>query len=51
MLKSWSKVTGQAVKDGVVAEAPAFTTAENQVTEQASQIQNLILQGYGIGNK
>ena len=46
MLKSWSKVTGQAVKDGVVAEAPAFTTAENQVTEQASQIQNLILQGY-----
>ncbi len=46
MLKSWGKVTGQAVKDGVVAEAPAFTTAENQVTEQASQIQNLILQGY-----
>ncbi len=46
MLKSWTKVTGQAVKDGVVAEAPAFTTAENQVTEQASQIQNLILQGY-----
>ena len=24
----------------------AFTTAENQVTEQAAQIQNLILQGY-----
>lgn len=46
MLKSWGKVTGQAVKDGVVVEAPAFTTAENQVTEQASQIQNLILQGY-----
>lgn len=46
MLKSWNKITSQAVKDGVVAEAPAFTTAENQVTEQASQIQNLILQGY-----
>lgn len=46
MLKSWEKVTGQAVSDGVVAEAPAFTTAENQVTEQAAQIQNLILQGY-----
>jgi len=46
MLKSWEKVTGKAVADGVVAEAPAFTTAENQVTEQASQIQNLILQGY-----
>jgi ribose transport system substrate-binding protein len=46
MLKSWEKVTSQAVADGVVAEAPAFTTAENQVTEQAAQIQNLILQGY-----
>jgi ribose transport system substrate-binding protein len=46
MLKSWDKVTGAAVNDGVVAEAPAFTTAENQVTEQAAQIQNLILQGF-----
>lgn len=46
MLKSWDKVTKQAVADGIVAEAPAFTTAENQVTEQAAQIQNLILQGY-----
>ena len=46
MLKSWDKVTSKAVAEGVVAEAPAFTTAENQVTEQAAQIQNLILQGY-----
>lgn len=46
MLKSWEKVTSQAVADGIVAEAQAFTTAENQVTEQAAQIQNLILQGY-----
>jgi ribose transport system substrate-binding protein len=46
MLTSWDKVTGAAVADGVVAEATAFTTAENQVTEQAAQIQNLILQGY-----
>ncbi len=46
MLKSWDKVTSKAVADGVVAEAPAFTTAENQATEQAAQIQNLILQGY-----
>jgi len=46
MLTSWDKVTSAAVADGVVAEAPAFTTAENQVTEQAAQIQNLILQGY-----
>jgi len=46
MLKSWGKVTGAAVKAGVVAEAPAFTTAENQVTEQAAQIQNMSLEGY-----
>ncbi|CAN0587227.1 unnamed protein product [Ectocarpus sp. 12 AP-2014] len=46
MLTSWEKLTGAAVADGVVAAADAFTTAENQVTEQAAQIQNLILQGY-----
>jgi ribose transport system substrate-binding protein len=46
MLRSWDKVTSQAVADGIVAAADSFTTAENQVTEQAAQIQNLILQGY-----
>lgn len=46
MLTSWETVTGPAVEDGIVAAADAFTTAENQVTEQAAQIQNLILQGY-----
>lgn len=46
MLQSWDKVTQQAVADGVVAAADAFTTAENQATEQAAQIQNMILQGY-----
>ncbi|MCF1709414.1 ABC transporter substrate-binding protein [Tabrizicola sp. J26] len=46
MLQSWDKVTKQAVADGVVAAADAFTTAENQATEQAAQIQNMILQGY-----
>ncbi len=46
MLTSWDKVTGKAVSDGVVAAADAFTTAENQATEQAAQIQNMILQGY-----
>ena len=46
MLKSWDKVTMKAVADGIVAEATPFTTSENQVTEQAAQIQNLILQGY-----
>ncbi|MCX7888471.1 MAG: ABC transporter substrate-binding protein [Rhodobacteraceae bacterium] len=46
MLQSWDKVTKQAVADGVVAAADAFTTAENQATEQAAQIQNMILEGY-----
>jgi ribose transport system substrate-binding protein len=46
MLRSWEKVTGEAVENGVVAAADPFTTAENQVTEQAAQIQNMILQGY-----
>ena len=46
MLKSWDTVTSKAVADKVVAAADPFTTAENQVTEQAAQIQNMILQGY-----
>ena len=46
MLRSWEKVTAPAVADGIVAAADAFTTAENQVTEQAQQINNLILEGY-----
>lgn len=46
MLKSWDKITKDAVAKGVVAQAPSFTTAENQATEQAAQIQNMILQGY-----
>ncbi|HEX2147935.1 MAG TPA: ABC transporter substrate-binding protein [Pseudorhizobium sp.] len=46
MLTSWDKITKEAVSQGVVAAADAFTTAENQATEQAAQIQNLILQGY-----
>lgn len=46
MLQSWDKVTKEAVAGGVVAAADAFTTAENQATEQAAQIQNMILQGY-----
>lgn len=46
MLTSWEQVTGEAVSAGTVAAADAFTTAENQATEQAAQIQNLILQGY-----
>lgn len=46
MLGSWDKVTGPAVTDGMVAAADAFTTAQNDVTEQAQQIQNLVLEGY-----
>jgi ribose transport system substrate-binding protein len=46
MLRSWEKTASQAAEDGMVAAADAFTTAENQVTEQAAQIQDLILQGY-----
>lgn len=46
MLTSWDKIGKQAVADGVVAAADAFTTAENQATEQAAQIQNMILEGY-----
>ena len=46
MLKSWDKVTKPAVTAGIVAAADPFTTSENQVTEQAAQIQSLILKGY-----
>jgi ribose transport system substrate-binding protein len=46
MLTSWDTITKKAVADGIVAAADPFTTAENQATEQAAQIQNMILQGY-----
>ncbi|MCU0906202.1 MAG: ABC transporter substrate-binding protein [Rhodobacteraceae bacterium] len=46
MLTSWETVTKPAVEAGIVAAADAFTTAENSATEQAAQIQNMILQGY-----
>ena len=46
MLQSWEEAGAAAVADGTVAAADAFTTSENQATEQAAQIQNMILQGY-----
>ena len=46
MLNSWEKNGKEAVANKLVAAADAFTTSENQVTEQAAQIQNMILQGY-----
>ncbi|WP_370314086.1 ABC transporter substrate-binding protein [Sagittula sp.] len=46
MLQTFEETAEAAVADGVVAAADAFTTSENQATEQAAQIQNMILQGY-----
>jgi len=46
MLTSWQQTTEKATKTGIIASADSFTTGENQATEQAAQIQNLILQGY-----
>ncbi len=46
MLEFWEVNAKEAVASGVVKAADAFTTSENQATEQAAQIQNLILQGY-----
>jgi ribose transport system substrate-binding protein len=45
MIKDFERMAQQAVDEGVIAE---FTTvsANNNVTEQAGHIQNLILQGY-----
>ncbi|KUP90789.1 ABC transporter substrate-binding protein [Tritonibacter horizontis] len=46
MLSTFQETADQAVADGIVAAADAYTTSENQPTEQAAQIQNMILQGY-----
>jgi ribose transport system substrate-binding protein len=46
MLKTFEETGDKAVSDGVVAAADAYTTSESQTTEQAAQIQNMILQGY-----
>ncbi|ASJ73863.1 ABC transporter substrate-binding protein [Granulosicoccus antarcticus] len=46
MLEVWETNAKEAVDSGVVKAADTFTTSENQATEQAAQIQNLILQGY-----
>ena len=46
MIKSWQDTTSKAVSDGKVKSADAFTTGENSATEQAAQVQNMILQGY-----
>ena len=45
MIKSFEEMGAKAKADGKVADT-AVVSANNSVTEQASQIQNLILQGY-----
>lgn len=45
MIKSFEEMGAAAKADGKVADT-AVVSANNSVTEQASQIQNLILQGY-----
>jgi ribose transport system substrate-binding protein len=46
MLQSWDEVTKQAIADKTIAAADSFTTSDKEVTTQAAQVQNLILQGY-----
>ncbi len=46
MLESYEEVAGQAVADGLIGAADVFTTPDRSVPSQASQVQNLILQGY-----
>jgi ribose transport system substrate-binding protein len=45
MMKNFDSMGQQAVKDGKIAGVTTVSS-NNSVTEQASQIQNLILQGY-----
>ena len=45
MVKSWEQVTAKATADKVIAGA-TVVSANNNVTEQAAQVQNMILEGY-----
>jgi len=45
MVKSWEQGTADAKKNGVIGDA-AVISANNSATEQAAQMQNLILEGY-----
>jgi ribose transport system substrate-binding protein len=45
MIKSFEEMGAKAKADGKIADT-AVVSANNSVTEQASQIQNLVLQGY-----
>jgi ribose transport system substrate-binding protein len=46
MLQSWSEAAKTALASKQLAAADAFTTPDKEVTTQAAQVQNLILQGY-----
>lgn len=45
MVKSWQQVTEKAIADKIIAGA-TVVSANNNVTEQAAQVQNMILEGY-----
>jgi ribose transport system substrate-binding protein len=45
MIKSWQEVVAKAEQDKLIGDSPVVS-ANNSVTEQASQIQNMILEGY-----
>ncbi len=46
MLQSWTEVGKQAIASKDAAAVDSFTTPDKEVTTQAAQVQNLILQGY-----
>jgi ribose transport system substrate-binding protein len=45
MIRAWEKAANQAISDGVIAKTKVVN-ANNSATEQASQIENLILEGW-----
>ncbi|WP_227309280.1 substrate-binding domain-containing protein [Acidisoma cellulosilyticum] len=46
MLQSWAQAGKIAVSGKQLASADSFTTPDKEVTTQAGQVQNLVLQGY-----
>ncbi|MDR1535085.1 MAG: ABC transporter substrate-binding protein [Planctomycetota bacterium] len=46
MISDWNRAAAAAIKEGLVSEAPVFTTNESSASEQAAQLQSLILEGY-----
>lgn len=45
LLKSWSDTASRAIKDGIIGETK-IVNADNSATEQSSQIESLIVEGY-----